>query len=127
MTRTGLQLFLVTILLAIATSINAQNIDETIGGLWDIGDRDNSKVEFTLTEDGLWQGIITETEVARSVGKLLFKKGVYDAEENSIVGVLIHPDSGFGVSGTLTLETPTKLKAHAQKFFISRTFYWERL
>lgn len=108
-------------------NLSAQNIEETIKGLWLIGDTDNSKVDFSLTEDGLWQGIITETEVERSVGKLLFKEGIYDAKENKIVGVLIHPDSGFGVSGTLTLESEKKLHVLAKKFFITKEFLWKRL
>lgn len=106
--------------------LSAQSFEETVLGVWSTGDGDNSKVQFYKTAEGFWEGKIIETDVTRSIGKMLFVEGVYHDDKEELKGVLIHPDSGLRVSGTLTLESARKMKVFARKLFIFKTFYWDK-
>ena len=110
----------------VGTQLSAQ-LNTKIIGLWACGDGDDSEVQFKQDTKGLWKGTIVNTKVARSVGKLLFKDGVYDESSNEIRGVLIHPDSGWEVTGILSLDSARKLRVVAKKFFVKKTFYWTRV
>lgn len=116
----------VLLLLGTFQMLSAQSTDQVIKGLWEAGDRDESAIQIELKEDGYWYGTIVKTNVPRSIGKLLFKNGVFDPKKEAIKGILIHPDSGWEVNGKLSLESPNKLKVLASKFIISKTFYWTR-
>lgn len=120
------KIFFLTFFLANTCLLTAQTLESDIAGKWSLADGDHSFIEFEKTENGDWKGIITETDVARSIGKLLFDEGVYNAEKDAIEGVLIHPDSGWKVNGKVTLDSPQRLKVVASKLFISKTFYWPR-
>ena len=121
-------IFILSALLFLAIHIQAQTMETSIIGVWSTEDGDSSQVEFEKDAEGLWHGTITSTDVTRSIGKLLFTEGTYNAEDNEIKGKLIHPDSGFRVNGTLSFEDNEQtLKVFAQKLFVFKTFYWKRL
>ncbi len=122
----NLKQHLLCLLLCFSCALSAQSFEETILGVWATGDGDNSKIEFYKTADGFWEGKIIETDVTRSVGKMLFVEGVYHVDKEEVKGTLIHPDSGLRVSGTLTLESSRKMKVFARKLFIFKTFYWDK-
>ena len=121
-----IQSTLICLSLALFTiSLNAQSLEDQVIGIWNTEDGDNSKIEMFKSQDGTWTGKIISTDVASSVGKLLFVEGVFNRKENVIEGTIIIPKKKWRISTTLSIENPGVLTLLGKKFFFKQNFLLE--
>ncbi|MEM6321653.1 MAG: DUF2147 domain-containing protein [Bacteroidota bacterium] len=120
-----LKLLLSVGLLCTSFSMDNQNAKAIIG-VWKAEAIENSSIELYEAEDGLLYGKIVDSSEKDWIGKVIFSEGTYDAEANHWQGELYSLKRKMTIAATLSLESDKKLKVVGKKFFMTKTFYWER-
>ncbi|MEM1121788.1 MAG: DUF2147 domain-containing protein [Bacteroidota bacterium] len=98
----------------------------TIVGVWKAEALDHSSIELYEAEDGLLYGKIVDSSKKAWIGEVIFSKGTYDAKAKHWQGELYSLKRKMTIAATLSLESDKKLKVVGKKFFMTKTFYWER-
>lgn len=99
---------------------------DNIEGKWQAKDLDNSVIKV-YKEANLYYGKIVESEQADYIGQIVLKKFIYDQSKDTWKGTIYSPKRKMEITGTITLETPDKIKLIGRKYFVKKTFYWNRL
>lgn len=106
-------------------SLQTESAASTISGTWYAEENYKSLIKI-YREGDYFVGKIIESEQEGAVGHYLIKEGVLDTANNTLTGK-IHPyNKGIELGGTLSLDAPDRLKVVGTKFFMSRTYHWER-
>ena len=114
-------------LLAVATFAQSPSAENAIKGIRAATEMNNSQIKIYKASDGLWYGKIIKSDDAKTIGKVIFRKGKYDATTKKWTGELVKPDNGMTLTAELNLESNGKLKVKGSKYFITKTFYWTKL
>ncbi|WP_163407900.1 hypothetical protein [Flavobacterium ajazii] len=88
-------------------------------GKWK-GEKDPKlSVEFYLGSDGAYYGKISDP-TDKYYGKTIFKKMVYDQDENFFSGILNPADKDITLDVTIKIENSNRIKVVAKKFLMTR-------
>ncbi|NJO00423.1 MAG: DUF2147 domain-containing protein [Bacteroidia bacterium] len=117
----------ISLFLSLATFAQSPSGENAVKGIWAATEMNNSQIEIYKAQDGLWYGKILKSDDAKTIGKLIFREGKYDATSKKWVGKLIKPDNGMTLTAELSLEPNDKLKVKGSKYFMTKTFYWAKL
>jgi uncharacterized protein (DUF2147 family) len=113
--------------LAVATFAQSPSAENAIKGIWAATEMNNSQIEIYKAADGLWYGKILKSDESKTIGKVIFRKGKYDATTKKWTGELVKPDNGMILTAELNLESNSNLQVKGSKFFMTKTFYWTKL
>ena len=116
-----------SLFLSLATFAQSSSAENEIKGIWVATEMNNSQIEIYKATDGLWYGKILKSDDAKTIGKMIFRNGKYDATAKKWKGELVKPDNGMTLTAELNLESNGKLKVKGSKFFMTKTFYWTKL
>lgn len=96
-------------------------------GTWKADQLENSTIEVYQADDGYIYGKIIDSDQKSWIGEVILKKVKYDPKKKEWVGKVYSLRMYFSVDATLTLEGSEKLKLVGRRFYMSKTFYWERV
>lgn len=117
----------ISLFLSMATFAQSPITENAIKGIWDASEMTYSQIEIYKATDGLWYGKILKAEDSKTISKVIFLKGKYEATSKKWVGVLVKPDNLMSLTAELSLEPNGKLKVKGSKYFMTKTFYWTKL
>lgn len=120
-----------TILLAIAalflmTSMAFTSGESGIVGNWQAADIENATVKVYKDENGYYYGKIIKCDRIEWIGEFILKKVKYEAENNEWKGELHSLARDATIDVRISLESQRKLKLVGKKFFMTKTFFWEK-
>ena len=100
--------------------------NDSILGIWKATEMENSTIEVYRNKDGLIYGKIISSDEQDFIDKLVLKKAKYDPEDNVWRGEIYSLKKDMTIDVTLSLISDKKLKIVGKKYFVTKTFYWEK-
>ena len=110
----------------ISIKASAQDTSMKIVGMWYAEDLDQSMVEVVELEDGSYEGVIKSSSTASYIGHKVLYDFLYQEGEKVYRGTIHSASRDMELDGYITMEKDGRLKLTGKKFFMTRTFYWER-
>lgn len=98
----------------------------SIIGEWKAPDMENSTIKVYKATDGFIYGKIIASDEAEWIEEIILKKVKYDVESKSWRGKIYSLKRNMTIAAELTLENSKKLKLVGTKFFMTKTFYWNK-
>ena len=99
---------------------------DAILGKWYCEEMDQSTFEVKKNDKGVYSATVIRSSRKESIGKVVFKDGVFLPQKKVWKGMLNPPTRNIEVEATFSLLNDTKLKLEGKVFFMSKTFYWQR-
>ncbi|MEM9930979.1 MAG: hypothetical protein AAF840_14250, partial [Bacteroidota bacterium] len=99
---------------------------DNITGIWKASEMENSTIQVYQADDGLIYGKIIDSDKKEWIGEVILKKVVYDTSEQKWKGEIKSLQRNMTINATLSLQPDGQLKLVGKKYFMSKTFYWER-
>ena len=100
--------------------------DPSILGTWKAADLENSIIEVYEDKDGFLYGKIIESDKKEWINEVILKKVKYAPKDKVWMGEIYSLKRKMTVKVTISLESNKKLKLIGKKFFMTKTFYWEK-
>ena len=113
--------------LAAPTSNPSPVAEPSILGKWSAPDIENAIINVYKAKDGLIYGKIISCDKEDWVGETILKEARYDSQSKSWKGEVYSLRMFFTVDVEMSLEPKEKLKIVGTRFFMTKTFYWERV
>ncbi|MEO1450099.1 MAG: hypothetical protein AAFV07_11260 [Bacteroidota bacterium] len=120
-----LNMFVATAVLMLSIAFTP-GTQASIVGIWEAPDLENSTIQVYQATDGFFYGKIIESDREDWIGEIILKETAYDPANQAWRGEIYSLRRFFTVDAVLTLESTNKLKLVGTKFFMSKTFYWNR-
>jgi hypothetical protein len=96
-----------------------------LGGQWTRND--HIQTIEVYSEDGRWFArLLSSSKKGATPGFVLFRDFVYDPQKRAFKGTVIVPTSGLRATAELTCLDETTFKVTAHKFFITKSFVFDR-
>jgi Uncharacterized protein conserved in bacteria (DUF2147) len=106
----------------------AQNANSILGKWKNLDAEKAMQMEIYLAQDGKYYGkIINDNSQPSKNGNIALKALQYDAKKGTYKGTMSPPDAKTEINVTLSLQDNNKLKMVGKKFFMSKTFYLQRI
>ncbi len=99
---------------------------DVVVGKWHAEDLDNSVIKI-YKESNLLFGKIIASDKAEYIGQMVLKSFKYNQKDTRWEGTIYSPKRKMEINGTLSLESPDKIKLVGRKYLMTKTFYWNRL
>jgi len=119
-------IFVTITTLVITISMAFTTLEKDIIGNWKAVEMENSTIKVYKAKDGNIYGKIIESNRKDWIGEIILKKVKYIADDKEWKGELYSLQRKMSVDVTITLLSQNKLKLVGKKFFMTKTFYWER-
>lgn len=119
---------IITLVISITLwGLSASTIKEdSITGIWKAPDLGNSTIEVYRAKDNYIYGKILDSDESSWVGKIILRKVQYNAGEKVWEGEVYSLKRYMSIDVVISLESSTKLKLVGTKFFMTKTFYWNK-
>lgn len=119
-------LFITITTLVITMSMAFTTQEKDILGNWKAVEMQNSTIKVYKAKDGNIYGKIIASNRKDWIGEIILKQVKYIADDEAWKGEVYNLERKMSVDVTITLLSQNKLKLVGTKFFMTKTFYWER-
>ena len=100
--------------------------ENDIVGNWIATELENSTIKIYKAKNGYFYGKVIASDKKDWIGKLVIQEVEYKSKKNEWVGQVHSLKRKMKIDAVITLEAPTKLKLVGTKFFMTKTFYWDK-
>jgi len=111
---------------AFLLGIQSHTQNDAILGTWNAKDLENATIKLYRSDDGFIYGKIVDCNRKDWIDKVILDKTKYNKQDQAWKGEIHSLRTGMDINITIYLQNDNKLKLVGKKFFMSRTYYWER-